>query len=203
MAQTTPFAPADVAAAGLVLAGEPLAVDLANTVKLATDPATELLTNDARHAAFWALQAHRLPPESAPPAPEQAFRLRAAVRSVLTSHLDRTAIDPHAVEVVNAFAAAAPSAPQLAVTGNDAERRTSWATSSGADLALAAVAQSAIDVVTGEAADRLRSCGSDACSMLFVATNAKRRWCSSAVCGNRERVARHARLAHQRREDHS
>ena len=36
--------------------------------------------------------------------------------------------------------------------------------------------------------------------MLFVATNAKRVWCSSAACGNRERVARHARLAQAWRE---
>ncbi len=103
------------------------------------------------------------------------------------------------METLNAYAAAAPAYPQLAI-GDGAERRTAWATSTGAELTLAAVAGSAIDVVTGPAADRLRVCGSDRCILMFVATNAKRRWCSSAACGNRERVARHARLAHQRGE---
>jgi predicted RNA-binding Zn ribbon-like protein len=28
--------------------------------------------------------------------------------------------------------------------------------------------------------------------MLFIATNAKRQWCTAAGCGNRSRVARHA-----------
>jgi predicted RNA-binding Zn ribbon-like protein len=168
-----------------VLAGEPLAVDLANTVKMATEPPTELLGD-----------AHRLPDGAEPPSPGETVRLRAVVRSVLTSHLDDRPFDPEAIETLNAYAAGAPSSPQLAVTADRAERHTTWG-ATGADLVLAAVARSVIDVVTGPDSERLRQCDSDACSMMFVATNARRRWCSSAVCGNRERVARHARL-HQR-----
>lgn len=190
-----PFAPDDVAAAGLLLAGEPLALDLANTVTVAKGPTVELLVDDERHAAFWALQAHRLPPGAAAPSPSQTADLRGAVRSVLVSRLEDRPLDRSAVSVVNAAAAAAPSSPQLALgTGSrGAERRTSWATADAVALTLGAVAGSAIDVVTGPSADRLRVCASDACSLLFVATHAKRQWCSSAVCGNRERVARHAR----------
>lgn len=187
------FAPDDVAAAGLLLAGEPLAVDLANSLKTVTEPARELLVDDARHAAFWALQAHRLPEGATPLSPAQTVRLRTAVRSVLTSHLDARPFDGESVALVNAAAAAAPSAPWLAVSTSGVERRRSWSTRVGADLTRSAVACSAIDVVTGADADRLRVCASDACSMLFVATHARRRWCSSALCGNRERVARHAR----------
>lgn len=188
-----PFAPDDVAAAGLLLVGEPLAVDLANSVRTVTEPATELLVNDARHAAFWALQAHRLPEGATALSPVQTVRLRTAVRSVLTSHLDSRPFDEEAVAVVNDAAAAAPSAPWLAVSATGVERRRSWSTRVGADLTRSAVARSVIDVVTGADADRLRVCASGACSMLFVATHARRRWCSSALCGNRERVARHAR----------
>lgn len=182
----------------LLLTGEPLAVDLANTVKTVADPAEELLIDDAGSAEFWELQAERLPESATAPNRAETLRLREVVRSVLISHLESSRFDRAAVNALNAYAAAAPSFPQLAV-GDSAERRTAWASSSGADLSLAAVASSAIDVVTGAAADRLRTCGSAKCSMLFVATNAKRRWCSSEVCGNRERVARHAR--HRREID--
>jgi predicted RNA-binding Zn ribbon-like protein len=34
--------------------------------------------------------------------------------------------------------------------------------------------------------------------MIFVATDARRKWCSSTTCGNRARVARH----YQRSKDH-
>ncbi|KRB80029.1 hypothetical protein ASE01_00510 [Nocardioides sp. Root190] len=192
-----PFAHDDVAAAGLLLAGEPLAVDLANTVTVATDPAVELLVDDERHAAFWALQAHRLPPGATAPSPGQTADLRSAVRSVLLSHLDNLPFDRSAVSAVNAAAADAPSAPQLAIVTAGAGLRTSWGTQDSVALTVGAVARSAIDVVTGSSADRLRVCASDACSLLFVATHAKRQWCSSAVCGNRARVARHARRQRQ------
>lgn len=184
------------AEAGLVLVGEPLAVDLANTLKVVTGE--ELLVDDDRHAAFWALQADRLPAGADVPDSADTLALRAAVRSVLTSHLDGRPPDPGAIRIANSYAAAAATAPQLAVDGDSAVLATAWSTG-GAALALGAAARSAIDVVTGAASDRLRVCASSACSMLFVATNAKRRWCSAAACGNRERVARHARLVHQRR----
>jgi predicted RNA-binding Zn ribbon-like protein len=176
-----------VAAAGLLLAGEPLAVDLANTIK----------ADDDRLDDFWALEADRLPDGARAPSRAQTTRLREAVRSVLTSHLESARFDRTAVKALNAYAAAASAFPQLAI-GDRPERRTAWTSSTGAELALAAAADSAIDVVTGPSADRLRTCGSDQCILMFVATNAKRRWCSSEACGNRERVARHARLAHQR-----
>jgi predicted RNA-binding Zn ribbon-like protein len=190
-------APEDVAAAGLLLAGEPLAIDLANTLMTVAEPATELLVDDDRHAAFWALQAHRLPPGAAEPPPTRTVGLRSAVRSVLLTHLHGRAFDPSAVTVLNDAAAGAPSSPQLASSATGTERRTTWATQDGVALTLGAVARSAIDVVTGPSADRLRVCASDACSLLFVATHARRQWCSSAVCGNRERVARHARRQRQ------
>ncbi len=180
----------------LLLTGEPLAVDLANTVKTVGTPTQELLVDDDGNAEFWELQADRLPEGATAPSRVETLRLREAVRSVLLSRLESSPFDPAAVKALNGYAAMAPSFPQLTVT-DGAERRTAWASASGADLSLAAVAGSAMEVVTGPAADRLRTCGSDKCSMLFVATNAKRRWCSSEVCGNRERVARHAR---QRRE---
>jgi predicted RNA-binding Zn ribbon-like protein len=54
------------------------------------------------------------------------------------------------------------------------------------------LARAAVDVlVTGPA---LAACRGEGCLKVFVATRADRRWCDSAVCGNRTRVRAH----HQR-----
>ncbi|MFD7638988.1 CGNR zinc finger domain-containing protein, partial [Streptomyces sp. NPDC059873] len=44
---------------------------------------------------------------------------------------------------------------------------------------------------------RLRECEGDSCRRVYLDTSRgrRRRWCSSEVCGNRERVARHRRRA--------
>ena len=48
-----------------------------------------------------------------------------------------------------------------------------------------------------ELRDRLRVCGNPYCRLIFVdlSRNRRRRWCDSAGCGNRDRVARHRRTA--------
>lgn len=58
-------------------------------------------------------------------------------------------------------------------------------------MALVVVATSLIDVLTGPAVRRLRRCANPACSMLFIADDARRKWCMQNICGNRVRVARH------------
>ncbi|MFI5616939.1 CGNR zinc finger domain-containing protein [Streptomyces sp. NPDC051567] len=63
---------------------------------------------------------------------------------------------------------------------------------------LAAVARDAVELLTdpGERA-LLRSCAGEGCSRVYLDTSRghRRRWCSSELCGNRERVARHRRRA--------
>ncbi|WP_051178673.1 CGNR zinc finger domain-containing protein [Nocardia concava] len=59
--------------------------------------------------------------------------------------------------------------------------------------ALSLIARDAIDLLTGPERDRLHQCEADTCGTVFVTpTGGKpRRWCSSASCGNRERVRAH------------
>jgi predicted RNA-binding Zn ribbon-like protein len=53
--------------------------------------------------------------------------------------------------------------------------------------------RAAVDlVVTGPA---FAACRGDGCRKLFVASRPDRRWCDSAVCGNRQRVRAHSRRA--------
>lgn len=68
---------------------------------------------------------------------------------------------------------------------------------------LAAVARDAIGLLTDAAARRqLRQCEGARCTLVYLDTSRgrRRRWCSSEVCGNRERVARHRRRTTVRRE---
>ncbi|MFE1176007.1 CGNR zinc finger domain-containing protein [Streptomyces sp. NPDC058773] len=68
---------------------------------------------------------------------------------------------------------------------------------------LAAVARDAIGLLTDAVArGRLRQCEGESCTLVYLDTSRgrRRRWCSSEVCGNRERVARHRRRTMVRRE---
>lgn len=61
---------------------------------------------------------------------------------------------------------------------------------------LAAVARDAVVLLTDAVArGQLRQCEGESCSRVYLDTSRgrRRRWCSSEVCGNRERVARHRR----------
>jgi predicted RNA-binding Zn ribbon-like protein len=179
-------------ASGFTLVGEPLAVDLADTLVTVTRPPTDLLTNRERNAVFWALQSARLPPGGTAPDIEATRAIRAAVRELLDAHLEQRAPARDAIETVNRAAAAAPSSPQLTL---DADSQlvpcTVWHNDDGQARTLAAVAGSVIEVLTGPAGGRLRRCANPACSMLFVASDARRKWCTQNICGNRTRVARH------------
>ncbi|MEE1752239.1 CGNR zinc finger domain-containing protein [Streptomyces sp. SP18CS02] len=97
---------------------------------------------------------------------------------------------------LNTLAAAAPPAPRAvratAGEGNDLVRALGSTPDCGA--LLAAVARDAIDLLTDPAARaRLRQCEGDDCARVYLDTSRgrRRRWCSSELCGNRERVARH------------
>lgn len=56
-----------------------------------------------------------------------------------------------------------------------------------------AVVRSAADLLTSPSFSRVRECGAETCSWLFLdaTRNRSRRWCDAKVCGNRERVRRH------------
>ncbi|MDQ0952126.1 putative RNA-binding Zn ribbon-like protein [Streptomyces phaeochromogenes] len=63
---------------------------------------------------------------------------------------------------------------------------------------LAAIARDTVELLTDPAARAsIRQCEGDNCPIVYLDTSRgrRRRWCSSEVCGNRERVARHRRRA--------
>ena len=185
---------------GFPVGGEPLvALDLVDTEIVVVDPAQDLLEASERAAAWWALQATRLP-ESSTPDPAAVRRLRTAIRDLFDAHLEGRTPRATSVEDVNATAASVPSSPRLnfvvernggfhsAMTRVD----TRWHAEYGGNVALAFIAREAIDLFAApDRLARLRRCANPACSMLFLAETSRRQWCASNVCGNRVRVARH------------
>jgi predicted RNA-binding Zn ribbon-like protein len=167
-----------------------VAIDLANTIDVHGDTLDE-----PRGPASWALD------NRAALGPTDGFgeddarrlvELRAAVRDLLGAAVAGEHPSSVSLEAVNAAAALAPGHPQLTwpVGG---ERRT-WTERAGTigDAVLSAVARSAIELLAGPDADRLRGCAAPGCPRFFVARDARRVWCDSRTCGNRVRVARHA-----------
>jgi predicted RNA-binding Zn ribbon-like protein len=98
---------------------------------------------------------------------------------------------------VNELARAAPPAPR-AVPGEDGALVRELSGPPACACLLGAVARDAVDLLTDPVARAsLRQCEGDNCPIVYLDTSRgrRRRWCSSEVCGNRERVARHRRRA--------
>lgn len=173
-----------------------IALDLADTLVTVTEPPTDLIGEPARAVQWWQLQAGRLP---IGPAPDLVAtrRLRGAIRDLLDSYLAHRPPQPTSMEDVNAAAASVPTTPRLVVDGNRFSHQTRWHTEYGGNAALATIAADAIILITDPDKQRaLRRCANPDCSMLFLATNKRRIWCTPNICGNRARVARHYERTH-------
>ncbi|MEU9731931.1 CGNR zinc finger domain-containing protein [Streptomyces sp. NPDC048002] len=98
---------------------------------------------------------------------------------------------------VNETARTAPPAPR-AVRAQDGTLVRELAGPPERSALLAAVARDAVELLTDPPTRAgLRECEGDNCPIVYLDTSRgrRRRWCSSEVCGNRERVARHRRRA--------
>jgi len=63
------------------------------------------------------------------------------------------------------------------------------------DDAFARLARQAVVDLSGQGAGKLRACGDDTCSGIFLDHTGRRRWCTDLSCGNRTRVRAHRRRA--------
>ncbi|GHF66428.1 CGNR zinc finger domain-containing protein [Streptomyces griseosporeus] len=115
----------------------------------------------------------------------------ALLQSVGVPSYDRTLVR------VNDIARTAPPAPRAVRTLDGLLVRELDAPPTAPAL-LAVVARDAVELLTDPVARAcLRQCAGDNCPIVYLDTSRghRRRWCSSEVCGNRERVARHRRRA--------
>lgn len=90
---------------------------------------------------------------------------------------------------------AAAAAPALIPVLHKGTGQLTLPADGGEQAALSTVARDAIDLFTGTAAGRIRECASPECALLFVDTSrpGRRRWCSSAACGSKDRSAAYRR----------
>lgn len=169
--------------------GEPLAIDLANTVMVIRDEeAVDLLAGPQELRRWLEAEATRLGECAfAVDHLDEIRALRDVVRRLLGARAARTALPRSDLDALNAASAAAPVAPSLgAEDGRLAVIERSGAASPLAQLQ-GRLARSAIAVLGGPEAGLLRVCRAPSCGMLFLG---ERRWCCAA-CGNRARAARH------------
>jgi predicted RNA-binding Zn ribbon-like protein len=177
--------------------GEPLAIDLANTVMVLREgEEVDLLATRDDLRRWLAAERERLGDCSFAVAHLAEIRaLRDAVRAALSSVATGGMPPSDALECVNAASADTPVAPQLEV-GAGGELRLDERPASPDPLGRlqATLARSAISLLAGAERQRLHVCDAPSCGMLFLG---RRRWCCAA-CGNRARAARHYRRKRER-----
>ncbi|MFK0291344.1 CGNR zinc finger domain-containing protein [Streptomyces sp. NPDC090442] len=115
-------------------------------------------------------------------------------RAVRAELLGRAAASDLAL--LNAAAGAAPPPVVHVVRGPDGALTGVLAQPPDCAGLLATVARDAVALLADPVArGQLRQCAGDGCSLVYLdaSRGRRRRWCSSEVCGNRARVARHRR----------
>jgi predicted RNA-binding Zn ribbon-like protein len=111
---------------------------------------------------------------------------------VFAALADQATPKPRDVAALRAALAAAPARRHLIQSKDGFAWQIDAADSSLPSL-LAPVLWSAADLLTGDAAKRLRLCSNDKCLYLFVdnSRSGARRWCDMKACGNRAKAHRH------------
>jgi predicted RNA-binding Zn ribbon-like protein len=165
------------------LLGEPLALDLANTVVRERGAEIDLLADGAGVEAWLAAHASQVPPGHV--RPDDLRALRDALRDLFAARASGGRPDAAALEQVNR-AARATQLPALSVGAHGPQ--VAWP-ATGSDAILAAVAQSALAVVASDL--QVRACENPECLLHFAVHDSRRRFCSTARCANRARQARH------------
>lgn len=125
---------------------------------------------------------------------ERARALRTAVHDAVLDPTDEEALAALTPEVRRAGGVA------RVVPGGPEAGGASWALGgdAGLELPVLAVAWSAAGLLTSPDVAKVCACPGIDCGWLFVDTRGRRRWCDMAVCGNRAKVAAHARRARER-----
>lgn len=169
----------------------PLAVDLADTVRVVDDHEVELLVDDDALGVWITAEAPRYPNARAAQGRLSDVRaLRDLVRDLLSAQARGVSLPESGVRTINHMSARSPSFPILSTDG---DREIIEVNHDKFDLFAAEVARSLIDVISTDPSPVAR-CNAPRCGMFFVPMSQRQRWCSPE-CGNRARVARHASRA--------
>jgi predicted RNA-binding Zn ribbon-like protein len=189
----------------VILLGGRLAVDFANAPSYPAAPFgglswEELVTflkkahvvSDERGVAL--LELSQTEPQTAQAVLSRAIRLRDSLREVFGALVRRERIPGKDIVPVNEILRITEGHDEL-VASTGAWKLEFIAREGSLDWLLAAVARSAAEIIVEGHLARLRVCANPECGMFFcdLSRTRRRRWCSMAVCGNRNKVASFAR----------
>lgn len=121
---------------------------------------------------------------------KRALDLREALYGVFSSIAQRGQAGPEMLECLNSYVRDAMGAASLQRRGERYE--LGWAKADPFDRALWEVTRAGADLLLSGKLDRVRQCGGESCSWLFLDTSRSgvRRWCDMRACGNRAKVRR-------------
>jgi predicted RNA-binding Zn ribbon-like protein len=195
---------------GAPLLGEPLPVELMNTIWADRDGVHDALRGPAETAAWLRAIAPRLDlpvaadldaltPDDLDRLARQLVTLRDALRRLAAEATE----DPRpaaasaikelddALAAVNRAAGAVPRWSALTWTPGEAPARLTRTNGPVTDAAVSAIAEDAIGMLSSrDDRLRLRACQAPGCVLYFIKGHPRREWCSP-TCGNRARAARH------------
>jgi predicted RNA-binding Zn ribbon-like protein len=197
------------------LLGEPLPVELMNTVHADRGGIHDALEDDAGAAAWLRSVAGRIGADAGIGPDflsEEPVRPSAGALRELRGALRRLAAEasgdprppasapgltrPEAVVTLNALATARP---ELVWPAGGQPSGAYRAPGTAADLAVALIAHQGVGLLSGSGRELLRPCLAPNCPLFFVKDHARREWCTPG-CGNRARVARHYQRHHPARQ---
>jgi predicted RNA-binding Zn ribbon-like protein len=189
----------------VTLLGGRLAVDFANAPAYPGAPFRELSWEElvsflesshivSRERGLALLALPQADPRTAHALLSRATRLRDALREAFGATVRKERIASNWVEPINEVLRITEGHDEL-VSEAGAWKLEFIAREGGLDWLLAAVARSAAEILTEGAEARIRVCANPGCGLFFCDTSRthRRRWCSMAVCGNRNKVASFAR----------
>jgi predicted RNA-binding Zn ribbon-like protein len=124
----------------------------------------------------------------------RAVRLRDALREAFGAMVNEQAVAAEWVGPINEVLRITEGHDEL--VGTDGKWKLQFmAREGGLDWLLAAIARSAAEILMEGAEARIRRCANPGCGLFFCdrSRTHRRRWCSMAICGNRNKVASFAR----------
>jgi predicted RNA-binding Zn ribbon-like protein len=177
---------------GFTFRSDRLALDFAATLMFRGSRPRELLRTP-EDLAGWAAAAGIVDELTPAPRPGWTLRTALALREAIyrggLATLEARRPSPADVETLNRVAAAAPPLA-LRLTDDGGVRRAGTLAQ-----ALSTVARDAIELLGGADAGRLRQCGRDGCTRMFIdrSRGGSRVWCGMRECGNRVNAAAYRR----------
>jgi predicted RNA-binding Zn ribbon-like protein len=189
----------------LPLLGGRLALDFANIPSYPGAPAHRLsweelivfleashIVSNERGSTLLALSGSE--PDAAQTLLARSTDLRDSLRKIFGAMVRKEGIAPDWTEPINRILRITEGHDEL-VSADSGWKLEFVARESGLDWLLAAVARSAAEIIVEGAQARVRICANPVCGLFFSdhSRTHRRRWCSMAVCGNRNKVASFAR----------